>query len=342
MQPDIEVTDDDDIAGKFVSTPPISKKRHRADVSGQSGLLHGTVNMNFDYSNNEELDGADVCENGGLLQGGVHETFDYTYEKLENEPSPHSFIDKTLNTDCQSPEMMPRADTLVDTTKIDKKLRAGSRHTEKMLRAGIQCVPNFIDENPLASSRRAPMDEDPLASSRWDPQSIDKNPLVTCPTEPIDKNPLASSRSSEKMLQADIQLGPLPIDTKLRAEIIRKGFSIHRGIDTNASETSVLLHKDMTSQHGESNQCGLLNEFDSGNQLLDGRLLHSPSTTEEESRHEAWPNNLLSVVAMVLEHNCECPSPPLFQFDISSEAAEQNFCVLVWHRMSLEKALNSQ
>ena len=292
----MELEDDDAITGKSVSSPPASKKRHRADGSDGSGLLHGGVNWTFDYSN-EKLETADSKFDGGLL----------------HDP------DSMIRAESLPPDMMLRADNPGDNTKIDKMLRADSRHTEKKLRAGIQCAFQHFNKKPLASSRCVPqpIDKNPLASSCREPQFVGKNPLASSRWATIDKNPLASSRSSSSEDDCTwLRSGELiPIDTN-HCKLLQ------HGSDTGGDK---LLNCELSLSSPKHDG--------------DGGLLHSLPTTDE---HEAWPNDLISVVAKVLEHSCECPSPPLFTFEMSREAAERNFCILVRHGMSLEKALNSQ
>ena len=74
-------------------------------------------------------------------------------------------------------------------------------------------------------------------------------------------------------------------------------------------------------------------------------IIGSPSTSHvtpfPEPKH-FWPRNIVPIIKAIQNTDCPCPSPPLFKFELTKEAAARNFCILTKFNMSIEKALEAQ
>ena len=55
-----------------------------------------------------------------------------------------------------------------------------------------------------------------------------------------------------------------------------------------------------------------------------------------------WPKNMMSIIKSIVESHSPCPEKPLFEFEMTSEAAEKNFLVLKRFNFDVKAALAAQ
>jgi hypothetical protein len=55
-----------------------------------------------------------------------------------------------------------------------------------------------------------------------------------------------------------------------------------------------------------------------------------------------WLENLLTIINSMVNVPCTTPSPPLFEFKLTLEAAHKNYCIMRKFNNNIEKALNAQ
>jgi hypothetical protein len=55
-----------------------------------------------------------------------------------------------------------------------------------------------------------------------------------------------------------------------------------------------------------------------------------------------WPENLLKIIKSMVNVPCTTPSPPLFEFKLTLEAAHKNYCIVRKFNNNIKKALNAQ
>ena len=63
---------------------------------------------------------------------------------------------------------------------------------------------------------------------------------------------------------------------------------------------------------------------------------------EVAKQKAAWPEDLTRATREVLETPCVKPDTPEFQFDMTKEAAEKNFCILARYKKDLGRAIQTQ
>ena len=80
-------------------------------------------------------------------------------------------------------------------------------------------------------------------------------------------------------------------------------------------------------------------------QKVDVPICHAGMNQQlkEKDNNKVWPPSLISILQQTMATPCCHPSKPLFEFDMSVEAAEKNYMILV-HKFGedLHEALHAQ
>ena len=69
----------------------------------------------------------------------------------------------------------------------------------------------------------------------------------------------------------------------------------------------------------------------------------TPKWTLPSSSGEVWPTNLIKIIQAITTTTTRQPTPPMFTFDLTSEAAKKNYMILMHtYKGNLVKSLESQ
>ena len=69
---------------------------------------------------------------------------------------------------------------------------------------------------------------------------------------------------------------------------------------------------------------------------------YQPSHILPSKAHIPWPSNLILLVIQITNSTSPPPMPPDFSFELTREAAQKNFCILLQHKGDLGSAIHHQ